>query len=191
MRIMLLCGSPLPASRTLLVTALVAELLRREGAEIELWDLASRPLPSSDPAYHADPTAHPDPAVRELVGSASIADGFVLASPVYHNSYSGVLKNALDHLAIRQFHHKPVGLVAFGGSLTAVGVCDQLRIVVRGLLGVALPTQLVSVSADISSGEAGRPRIDNPELIRRGKRMVAELTKFAGVADRLPERSGT
>lgn len=191
MRILLLCGSPLPASRTLLVTALVAELLRREGTEVELWDLASRPVPTANPLYHTDPAANPDPPARELVSAAAAADGFVLASPVYHNSYSGVLKNALDHLAISQFHHKPVALVAFGGSLTAVQVCDQLRVVVRGLLGIALPTQLVAVCADISSDESGRPRIDNPELIRRGRRMVAEMIKFVGVPSRLPERSGT
>jgi azobenzene reductase len=187
MKALVLTGSPQPMSRTLLVAALLAQMLRRDGVEVVLWDLAARPLPFADPTYHADPSANPDPVVRELVDRADAADAFLLASPVYHNSFSGVLKNALDNLSIRQFEYKPVGLVAFGGSLAAVQVCDQLRTVVRGLLGVAVPTQLVAVNADFGTGEGGRPRLDNPELIRRGRRMVREMCMLACVSERRAE----
>jgi azobenzene reductase len=176
MNVLVLSGSPRPMSRTLLVAALLAQMLRREGARTTLWDLATRPVPVTDPDYHADPAANPDPVVRELVGRAEAADAFLLASPVYHNSFSGVLKNALDNLSIKQFEYKPVGLVAFGGSLAAVQVCDQLRSVVRGLRGLSVPTQLVAVNADFGTGDGGRPRIDNPELIRRGRQLIREMS---------------
>ena len=179
MRILVLSGSPRPRSRTLLVASMVAELLRRDRAEAMLWDLADRPLPFADPAYHASPHDHPDPGVRALVDIADRSDAFLLATPIYHNSYSGVLKNALDHLSIRQFHHKPVGLVAFGGSLSAVQACDHLRIVVRGLMGVAVPTQLVATPADLGAAADGRPRITSTELVRRGRRMAQEITLFS------------
>jgi NAD(P)H-dependent FMN reductase len=181
MNVLVLSGSARHGSRTLLVAAMVAELLRRDGAVVTLWDLATRPVPFADPSYHADPRANANPVVTDLVRAADAADAFLLASPVYHNSFSGVLKNALDSLSIQQFEHKPVGLIAFGGSLAAVQVCDQLRIVVRGLLGLALPTQLVAVSADFGTGEAGRPRIDNPQLVRRARRMGREMRTFARV----------
>lgn len=181
MRVLVLSSSPQPLSRTLVTAALVGELLRRDGAEVTMWDLAARPLPFADPAFHANPRDHPDPIVRQLVVAAESADGFVLATPIYHNSYSGVLKNALDHLSMRQFHHKPVGLVAFGASLTAVQACDHLRIVVRGLMGVAVPTQIVATPADFGAGAQGRPRISSPELVRRARRMSHEIALFARV----------
>lgn len=179
MNVLILSGSPRPMSRTLLVAALLGQMLRRGGAEVALWDLATAPVPFADPTYHADPAANPDPVVRRLVERADAADAFLLASPVYHNSFSGVLKNALDNLSIGQFADKPVGLFAFGGSMVAVQACDQLRLVVRGLHGLAVPAQLVAVSADIGTGDDGRPRVDNPELIRRGRRMVQELVRYA------------
>jgi azobenzene reductase len=182
MNVLVLSSSLQPLSRTLLTAAMVAEVLRRDGAEVTVWDLAARPLPFADPAYHADPRNHPDSVVGELVKTADMADAFLLATPIYHNSYSGVLKNALDHLSIRQFHHKPVGLIAFGGSMTAVQACDHLRIVVRGLMGVAVPTQLVATPADFGTGPQGRPRVASPELLRRARRMAQELKLFAGLA---------
>lgn len=184
MNVLILSGSPRPKSRTALAAALVAHSLRASGATATIWDLATRPVPFADPAYHDNPATNPNPVVGRLVGEAEAADAFVLASPVYHNSFSGVLKNALDNLSISQFHHKPVGLVAFGGSLTAIQTCDQLRTVVRGLLGVAVPTQVVAVGADFGTGESGRLRIDNPELVRRGRRMADEIAMFARVRDK-------
>lgn len=181
MNILVFSGSARPMSRTLLVAALVTQMLRRAGATATIWDLAARPVPFADPTYHDDPGANPDPMVRQLVGEADAADGFVLASPVYHNSFSGVLKNALDCLSIAQFRHKPAGLVAFGGSLTAIQVCDQMRVVIRGLHGLAVPTQLVAVNADFGTGDNGRARIDNPGLIRRGRRMISEIEMLAQV----------
>src|SRR5215216_1030673 len=103
MNVLVLSGSPRPMSRTLLVAALLAQMLRRDGTDAALWDLATRPVPFADPSYHADPAANPDPVVSELVIQAEAADAFLLASPVYHNSFSGVLKNALDNLSIKQF----------------------------------------------------------------------------------------
>lgn len=182
MNVLVLSGSPRPKSRTLLVSNLLALQLSRAGANPTVWDLAERPVPTADPKYHSDPTENPDPVVWDLVRKANAADAFILASPVYHNAYSGVLKNALDNLSIDQFHHKPVGLVAFGGSLTSVQVCDQLRIVVRGLLAIAVPAQIVAVGTDFAVTEDGKLRINNPDLVARAQRMIDELEQFSARA---------
>lgn len=179
MKVLAISGSPRPASRTLRVTALVAELLRRDGASVDVWDLAIRPLPVADPAYHQDPAQHPDPTVGQLVEAADAADALILASPVYHNSYSGVLKNALDNLSIAQFRHKPVGLIAFGGGLSAIQVCDHLRIVARGLLAIAVPAQIVAVPTDFLPAVNGTQARYSAELVQRGRRVAGELTMFA------------
>ena len=86
------------------------------------------------------PQHHPDPNVREFARAAAEADGFVLASPVYHNSYTGVLKNALDSLGDDQFEGKPIGLVGHKG----IQPVDHLRIVVRSVGAYAITRQVVT-----------------------------------------------
>jgi azobenzene reductase len=46
------------------------------------------------------------------------------------------------------FRDKPVGLVANGGGIRSTQPVDHLRIVVRGLQGVAIPIQVVSCKSD-------------------------------------------
>ena len=44
------------------------------------------------------------------------ADAVILASPVYRGSFTGALKNLLDHLPIEALTGKPVGIVAMGAT---------------------------------------------------------------------------
>jgi NAD(P)H-dependent FMN reductase len=152
-------------------------VLGASGAETTVWWLSERPLPPADPKYHHDASSHPDPAVRQLVAQAGEAGGIVLASPVYHNSYSGILKNALDHLSMDQFHRKPVGLAGHGGNRTTQAV-DHLRIVVRGLLGVALPSQVCTANEDFEETPGGY-RLLSSDIEARIQRVAEELILFA------------
>ena len=45
------------------------------------------------------------------------ADFFILGTPNYHGSFSGILKNALDHLNMDYFKMKPVGLIGNSGGI--------------------------------------------------------------------------
>lgn len=90
-------------------------------------------------------TKAPTPSCQPI---ALEADAFVLGSPNYHNSYSGVLKNALDLLNMDIFRDKPVGLVGNSGGIRSTQPIDHLRIVVRGLMGVAIPIQIASCNSD-------------------------------------------
>src|SRR5262249_14449631 len=128
--------------------------------------------------------------VHELVETAQRASGFVLASPVHHNSYSGLLKNCLDHLAIEQFEYKPVALMAFGGSMSAIQVCDQLRTVVRGLWGIALPCQAVGGPADSAEPPRGGPRLAAPRAKQRRAPLAGDLVKYARIAKALVSANG-
>ena len=151
----LLAGSVRKSSHThALVAAIADRLATAEGATTEVWDLRVRPLPIADPAYHHNPEDHPNADVRAFVGAVDSANAIVLATPIYHNGISGVLKNALDHLAIQHFYLKPVGLASHGGSGTTQAV-EQLRIITRGLLGHAIATQVCTAKEDYSPSEGG------------------------------------
>lgn len=173
MRVLLICGSAAAVSHTAANVRLLAALLRAHGAEADIWDLVQQPLPFHNPRDHFDPLASPDPTVRAWAECAARADGFVWATPVYHNGYSGVLKNALDNLNIRQLKDKPVALASHG----SVQPCDQLRIVVRGLLAVAIPTQVVTQSDDFELREGGYELI-NDRLRERMERAARELVAY-------------
>ncbi|MDH3595415.1 MAG: NAD(P)H-dependent oxidoreductase, partial [Rhodospirillales bacterium] len=118
---------------------------------------------------------------------AGRADAFVLATPVYHNSYSGVLKNALDYLGSEQFKYRPVGLASHGGRSTQA--VDHLRQVVRSVLGVAIPTQVCTAMADYGDvpDDHGCHRIADPEMLCRIERFAEELVLFARSLEGLHE----
>ena len=121
---------------------------------------------------------------------AESCDAFVLASPIYHNSYSGVLKNALDHLAIAQFYYKPVGLLSHGGNRSSQAV-DHLRIVVRGLLGFATTTHVCTANADYRKTDDGNYELEAEEILSRIERFTTELIMLAGAFRIIRQNLGT
>ena len=117
-RIAGICGSmrgPDSYTRKLLVCVMSA--LNACGAQTDLLDLADMDLPlCKSPRDQED-----NPATVDLRTRIDLADGIVLATPEYHNSFSGVLKNALDLLQYDQMRHKMFGLVGIaGGDMGAV-----------------------------------------------------------------------
>lgn len=163
-RILMIPGSNRTGSMTVAALEQVGEALKQRGFEVTLWDMRALPLPPYDP----EASAALPPEVEALKSEAHRAAGFVLGSPTYHNSYSGLLKTALDHLSPDDFRGKPVALVGVG----SVQPLDHLRIVVRGLLGVAIPAQFVTGNADFPGGTAA------PALAQRVERLADELEFF-------------
>ena len=183
-QVLLICGSARKASHTAALTENVAAVLEKMGAQAIIWNLGDRPLPTADPNFHDDPSKHPDHSVKWLVSLATDAHGFVFASPIYHNSYSGVLKNAIDHLTIRQFLYKPVGLLSHGANRSTQAV-DHLRIVVRGLLGIATPTHICTQNQDYCEALSGKYELSSEDIMIRIKRFSAEFLAFAEIAETL------
>lgn len=178
-RIMLIVGSVRTTSYTRAAASYAAAHVRDTGNEALLWDLRRLGLPIANPDYHDNPLCHPNKSVRAFATSARRADGFILTTPVYHNSYSGVLKNALDNLTTAEFAGKPVGLVSHGTKLTAIQACDQLRIVVRGLYGLCVADQAVTTPLDYSGPPSGTPELTDGAMQARISGMVDAVLKLA------------
>lgn len=176
--VLLMCGNTRTPSHTRTSLQMIDSLLQQENVTTHFWDLRDKQLPIADPVYHKDPHQNPDKRVQELVQLADRADAFILGTPLYHNSYSGVIKNALDNLTIDQFEGKPVGLVSHGSERTVVQACDHLRIVVRGLYGVAIPKQIVTINSDFEESKGSYELISH-DIRHRMALMVKELVIFA------------
>jgi azobenzene reductase len=173
-RVLVVAGSLRRPSFTRSVCDATAAALAGAGAVVDRWDVADPLLPLADPAYHRDPHRHPDPEVRRLVEAADAADAFVVSTPVYHASYSGAVKNVLDHLVIAQTVYKPVSVVGHGGRVRSPQAVDALRSSLRGLLAVVLPTQVVAALGDYDD----EGRVSDPDILGRLDRLAHELVTF-------------
>lgn len=54
--------------------------------------------------------------MKLLVSKFDLADGFIIASPIFQGSIPGVLKNTFDFLHPKSMRYKPVSIVANGGT---------------------------------------------------------------------------
>ncbi len=188
LRILVLCGSIRRPSYTMALARSAERALVQRGSRVVVWDFIGKPPPIADPEHHADPHSNPDAFVRELADIADNSDGFIWASPVYHNSYAGVLKNALDNLTIPQFAYKPVGLMGHGTDRTTQAV-DPLRIVVRGLHGVSLTANVCTCAEDFQEAKGGQDyEVDSRVILERIDRFVDELLEFAEEFRQLREK---
>lgn len=117
----------------------VMQALPEAGGLPDLLDLADLPLPLCKA-----PEDLPDhPGTAELRRRVLAAQALVLATPEYHNSFSGVLKNALDLLSEKELGGKTFGLIGIaGGDMGAVNALSHLRTVVRGVGGHCIPQQI-------------------------------------------------
>jgi FMN reductase len=95
---------------------------------------------------HYVPTAKLSPEGEALVGAIRIADGLIVASPGYHGSISGLVKNALDYMeeTVRDtrvyLDGVPVGLVATAyGEQAGANTLAALRSIVHALRGWPTP----------------------------------------------------
>lgn len=177
-KILILSGSIRTPSYTRTLSTCVGDELTRLGAAVTHWDALEPPLPLADPTFHKSAFEYPDPGVIALDTLATATDAFVFATPVYHNSYSGVLKNILDLLNIRpHFQMKPVGLISHGGDRSSQAV-DHLRIVARGLNAVASPTQVCTQRTDFEE-EGSSHRVANEQILDRIHRLSTELIALA------------
>jgi NAD(P)H-dependent FMN reductase len=146
MKLQVITGTTRPGRVTNLVSSWVAESAKQlKDVEVEIVDLIDYPMPFLDesisPQYN--PNRNPDAEVKKWLDKLSEADAFVIVTPEYNRSISGVLKNALDYLDF-QFAKKPVALVAHGSSGGAQAIAT-LRITLPGLQAVTVPNAVFLV----------------------------------------------
>lgn len=172
-RIFLIAGSAEKSSYIRACLEKLVEIFRDCGAQPYLWDLSESALPLFCPSPQQDTLL-----IQEFIQQADQADAFVLGSPVYHNSFSGILKNSLDMLSRQHFYHKPVALVSNGYSdRTASVPCEHLRSVVKELSAIAIPMQMVTVPSDFISLN-NQFVLTNSSLLERFWQIARELLYF-------------
>jgi len=176
MQILIIQGGLGTPSRTAALATGVARLLRGWGHTVNAFDVRDHPLPWIDPnRWDGGPSG--DPSVDQLVAWAELAQAQVWATPVYHNSYSGALKCALDHLSTRQLRDRPVALCGDGGRHGSEQPLEHLRSVARSFHAIACPTALTARSEDLVRRD-DTYTVVNPAIAARTRLLCEELVRF-------------
>jgi FMN reductase len=130
------------------------EHAKKQGAEVRLLELNKAVLPLYDP------TASASKEVEHATEAIAWADAFVLASPDYHGSMSGALKNFLDYF-YEEFAGKVFGYIVASHE-KGLTVMDQMRTTVRQCYGWSMPYGVsVNGPQDFTGDEIQNTRLSN------------------------------
>ena len=117
--------------------------------EADLLNLAEYRVSFADgrpPERYDDDTA-------QVVSRVAAADAVLLASPVYRGTFTGALKNLLDHLPVEALAGKPVGIVSMGATQHHyLGIDWHLRDVLAWFGALVAPTSVYLASSDFHEG---------------------------------------
>jgi FMN reductase len=135
-------GTAAADSSTQHALTLALAAAEREGVKTKLFGsetLAALP-------HYLTPASRTSAEARELLEYVRKADGLILASPGYHGSISGIVKNAIDYLEDTSKDSRvyldglPVGLVSTAyGWQAAANTLATLRSIVHALRGWPTP----------------------------------------------------
>ena len=136
------------------------------------------------PMYAPDSVAR-NAVAEDLVAELRQADGLIIASPGYHGSISGLVKNALDHIEDLREDERPyladrsVGLIttAYGWQAT-VTTLAHLRAVVHALRGWATPYGATVNSAQTAFADG---TCSDKNVLRQLQTVTDETLRFAGL----------
>jgi FMN reductase len=94
-----------------------------------------------------------DDDTPSIIEHVTAADAVILASPVYRGTYTGALKNVLDHLPVQSLGDKPVGIVSMGYTVHHyLGIDWHLRDTLAWFGALVAPTSVYLSAADFHDG---------------------------------------
>jgi NAD(P)H-dependent FMN reductase len=169
-------GSMRQESFSTLGLKMVLEEAKKYGSELHLLDLRDINLPLYDPGAPSSngPSFNNSNNVLEKITTAlKWADALVLASPDYHGSMSGTLKNFLDYFW-EDFAGKTFGYI-IASHEKGLTVADQMRTAVRQCYGWSMPYN-ISINGEKDFDSEGN--LVNSALVKRIKMLARDLVTY-------------
>ncbi|MET8282702.1 NAD(P)H-dependent oxidoreductase [Micromonospora sp. NPDC005174] len=156
-RIGIILGSTRPGRNGEAVARWVHEIAQqRTDAQFELIDLLDYKLPHLDEAMPPAMGQYSQPHTQRWAETIASFDGFVMVTPEYNHSTSGVLKNAIDFL-YNEWNNKAVGFVSYG-SLGGARAVEHLRLIAGELQMADVRSQVaLSLYTDFENFSTFKP----------------------------------
>lgn len=184
-RILAFAGSTRNESYNKKLLKLAATGAEKNGAEVTIIDLKDFLLPLYD-ADLEENNGIPE-AARKLKELMKSHDAFLIASPEYNSSVSGVLKNAIDWASRPQegekilacFKNKTAAILsASPGRLGGIRGLAQIRALLENLFVMVIPDQLaVKYAHNIFNDDE---TINDPELAEQAALIGKNLAIITG-----------
>ena len=139
---------------------LVLEEAKKYGSDSRVLELREVRLPIYDPSrsvseeLYRDVNGNRENVLDTVTTAIKWADAFVLASPDYHGSMSGAMKNFLDYFW-EEFAGKTFGYI-IASHEKGLTVADQMRTSVRQCYGWSMPFN-ISINGADDFNSAGNP----------------------------------
>ncbi len=172
-RIVGLSGSLRQGSHTKQAVTLALDKAQALGATIEFIDLQALALPFCDGSE-----SYPEyPDVERLRTAVKQAQGIILATPEYHGSVSGVLKNALDLMSFEHLFGKVTAVVSVLGGQANSNALNHLRLILRWVHAWTIPEQVAIPQAWQAFDESGQ--LKDAKLDQRLEALVQSLLNTA------------
>jgi FMN reductase len=184
-------GTTNPGSSTERALGVALQAAEADGARVRLFDgpsLAALP-------HYAPGVADMSETGRALVAAVREADGIIIASPGYHGSISGLVKNAVDYLEETAKDQRvyldglPVGLIVTAYGWQATGsTLATLRSIVHALRGWPTPLgAAIKASSGLFTAEGCTDPAATAQLALVGRQVV----EFARLRQRVPSITDT
>ena len=165
------CGSTRENSYSGRSAIIALAAAREHGAETRLLELNAINLPTYNPDN--DDAGHE--GLRLTTESVNWADALLLASPDYHGSMSGAMKNFLDFYW-SEFAGKLFGYIVASHEKGLI-VMEHMRTSVRQCYGWSLPYG-VSVHGEHDFDSSG---LSNPQVARRLRMLTRDLVVYGAL----------
>ncbi len=175
-RITGICGSLIANGSTKKALTIALSGAAEFGAETTLLELRDIDLVF----YGSVPQDEYPPDIVRLRDEIRNSQGIILATPEYHGSLSGALKNMLDLMSIDDFETKIVGLVGVaGGHIGAIHSLDTMKTICRNLHCWVLPQEVSIANSGQAFNDDGT--VTDPSLEERLLNVGRQVVKFADV----------
>lgn len=186
-KLLAFAGSTRKQSFNKCLAKLAASYLQELGAEAEFIDLKDYPLPLYDGDLESS-EAYPANAAK-LKKKLQTHDGFLISSPEYNSSISGVLKNTIDWLSrsengetdLSAFNGKTAALISTSpGHLGGLRGLVHLRSILSNIGMLVIPSQLAINQAATAFNDT--EQLSNE---KQNKDLKQLLTQFINITEKL------
>ena len=145
--------------------------VNKNGGDTRLLNLYSNPLPMYTAEYNEKLSG-----IKHAVELVNWADALVLATPDYHGSMAGSLKNFLDYFWA-EFAGKTFGYICSSHE-KGLTVMDQMRTAIRQCYGWSLP---YGISINSNQDFNADREIINVQLLGRLESFARDLVVYGGL----------
>jgi len=150
---------------------IILNKVTKNGGDTRLLNLYSNPLPMYTAEYNEKLSG-----IKHAVELVNWADAIVLATPDYHGSMAGSLKNFLDYFWA-EFAGKTFGYLCSSHE-KGLTVMDQMRTAIRQCYGWSLP---YGISINSNQDFNADREIINVQLLGRLESFARDLVVYGGL----------